>query len=1471
MATGNLAIKTYKQEGNLAHEYHPLRNMINEDNEVVDFNTNELDVDLNNPLNIECQPSYDGTVNLIINDDKNPPRIINTRFSKIEDNRYKIINRNQLEQTNLYRVGKIDQQTRLFRNINKIPRIDLINVYNMGQLKGGNYTFYVKFADNDYNKTDVVCESGQVSVFKGYLNRVESISGTLLDELTDKSVTLRITNVDTSFSKFYLYFTRETSDTNGIRITKAGMFTKPYDITSSVETITLNGYEEIEELSPEEINIQYNLVTAAKTQAQVQNMLFFGNVQGEIVNIKDLQNISYYIKVQLKQDDTIGWVSPKDYTSKESDDVSQTEYYSPNNIYYKLGYWPDELYRLGVVYIMNDDSLSPVFNLRGCRFKAVNDYNYTIGSLYNDSSRTQMNYLERDVFISDGNYLDNTFGVFKNPDVAVLDYSNTKAKPLFYQMTLNEDILYALTQLKVKGFFFVRQKRIPTSLCQGVSVGIDRTSYVPMLYDNGIQKYFTESFLSPSRTLVHSFDSHKVTTNRKECSGLLSLDANVISDLQSNFDGTEFVLKAHSSDSGTLHKDQRHFWITQSDTLNTDNYVHASSVFVDSEVPLKYVNGFGFATKCGTQEDVSQFSFFDEKNYKEDNQKLLRGIYCPFIGTNAQLKDNEIYTIKIPNYSNSIFKDYFSIRGKDTAPFFAVSNRYSLTDSAIKSGINSVVDVYRGDCYTNTVTIRLNRNFIDSEVPINDIIVDPETWKNNYKGYMKMINDTDTKDDDKKGNFASINRADVNTVSLGMWVTYKCLSNYNLGLRSEDRTRIDEYALMGSPRSFYPLSDMTVVVSHKIEESRLLNGGYSTTVGQKRNFVAENVPYVKKLFDNRVMFSNVQQDDDFKNAYRIFQGLSYKDIDRQYGAIVKFIPWGVNILCIFEHGIGIIPINEKALIQTSTDQSIHMYGAGVLQNQISLISADFGSIWPESIVRTPIGVYGVDTSAKKIWRYSDGKGLEIISDMKIQRYLNDHIKLDETDKYPIISLRNVKTHYNNYKGDVMFTFYNAGKDETWNMCFNERMDKWITRYSWTPLYSENINNIFYSLDRERAKVLGYIYDNRYCTYGLHTTENQYIITSEDSKMSSVLSMSGYTLPDSITYKIDSIETSYLNSNNEEVNVTISNESVINTLFHIVPDDVIPLMGNMTSGNYVDFVKYFSSDRYADITHVPVWYKLNMSIVLHIGDTITTLTDVMGVVCENEMLKNGTSEQKLLWEKIERAFLRNGFYVHGRAGIFNEIDYEDESFDNQILPTKWYEKQEPFEFEFVVNAETGLHKVFDNLVIISNNVKPNELEYEIEGDVFEFNKAGIFRNLKWATELEPEKYLWDEKYNKPKKTTKPDGTVIKYQATQDFVNCEIEWDTVLNSYTLKVNQKCKDLQDFGRRLGNIQYKEDSWYLTIDPIIFREKFKINDTVETNFGDSKAARIRDKYCKIRVKYTGEDMVIITALKTLYTQSYA
>lgn len=92
------------------------------------------------------------------------------------------------------------------------------------------------------------------------------------------------------------------------------------------------------------------------------------------------------------------------------------------------------------------------------------------------------------------------------------------------------------------------------------------------------------------------------------------------------------------------------------------------------------------------------------------------------------------------------------------------------------------------------------------------------------------------------------------------------------------------------------------------------------------------------------MFSKVQENNAFKNSYRIFQGLSYQDIDSKYGSITKILDWGPNILAIFEHGIALVPVNEKALMNTTSGQSIHLYGASVLQQQVTPYSVDYGSI-----------------------------------------------------------------------------------------------------------------------------------------------------------------------------------------------------------------------------------------------------------------------------------------------------------------------------------------------------------------------------------------------------------------------------------------------------------------------------------------------------------------------------------------------
>jgi hypothetical protein len=197
---------------------------------------------------------------------------------------------------------------------------------------GGNYVFYIKYCDEDLNESDIVAESGIVSVFKG--DMPNTINGTLLDERTNKHIELKVSNVDNSFKKFYLYFSRDTSDLNGIILTKYYKISVPFTI-SDKDTITITGYENIEEISRENLFINYNYFTSAKTHAITQNMLFLGNVKTSEKDYPALQQASYKIGVTLKQKQTsIGYITG-DYASNFD---RSNEYYNPKNIYYYLGY-----------------------------------------------------------------------------------------------------------------------------------------------------------------------------------------------------------------------------------------------------------------------------------------------------------------------------------------------------------------------------------------------------------------------------------------------------------------------------------------------------------------------------------------------------------------------------------------------------------------------------------------------------------------------------------------------------------------------------------------------------------------------------------------------------------------------------------------------------------------------------------------------------------------------------------------------------------------------------------------------------------------------------------------------------------------------------------------------------------------------------------------------------------------------------
>lgn len=75
--------------------------------------------------------------------------------------------------------------------------------------------------------------------------------------------------------------------------------------------------------------------------------------------------------------------------------------------------------------------------------------------------------------------------------------------PIGFDIKISKDAVRELKRY-TKGFFFVRQKRIPTTLAQAVTIGLENISHLPVL-PSGVDEYRVERFLDKDGVLTHDF------------------------------------------------------------------------------------------------------------------------------------------------------------------------------------------------------------------------------------------------------------------------------------------------------------------------------------------------------------------------------------------------------------------------------------------------------------------------------------------------------------------------------------------------------------------------------------------------------------------------------------------------------------------------------------------------------------------------------------------------------------------------------------------------------------------------------------------------------------------------------------------------------------------------------------------------------------------------------------------------------
>ena len=503
----------------------------------------------------------------------------------------------------------------------------------------------------------------------------------------------------------------------------------------------------------------------------------------------------------------------------------------------------------------------------------------------------------------------------------------------------------------------------------------------------------------------------------------------------------------------------------------------------------------------------------------------------------------------------------------------------------------------------------------------------------------------------------------------------------------------------------------------------------------------------------------------------------FRDYSQEYGSIQKLVGFEGYLLVIFEHAIGIAVINERILAGTGDGEPVFINTKNVLPEELTIISDTIGTQWGESVVKSEAGyVYGVDTVAKKIWRVK-GQEIEILSDFKVNKFLIDNITLGERELYPVIGLKNVKTHYNNNKKDIMFTFYDdvfLDEEKAWNLCYNELLGTFVTFYSWIPSYSENIDTKFFTFDRNTSKALSLLAK---CNYSI--PENYGVLLDNPVVNDSLKELPElhYIIPTeqfNVNYTI-------LNSDGTTSTRTLSSKGTensqgqyeIGTNFRIEKDHW---------GHYKLFTIVNRKLQLAEgVTKQQVLevFQKHKVIILYITPQMTSGNNVLSdtTITSNlytetvAMTLSSIVENPLLTtEEKNRSGLTTDFYLHGQAGNFNVVE--------NLYPTYWYGEYHPFEFEFVVNANLAQQKIFNNLILVSNKAEPESFHFEIEGDNYEFSNdkrtmyfrqestKEVYQNLgsdmlfdRYYTDVRADKYTQEQYYR---------GNPVR-QGTQNLTN------------------------------------------------------------------------------------------------------
>ena len=537
--------------------------------------------------------------------------------------------------------------------------------------------------------------------------------------------------------------------------------------------------------------------------------------------------------------------------------------------------------------------------------------------------------------------------------------------------------------------------------------------------------------------------------------------------------------------------------------------------------------------------------------------------------------------------------------------------------------------------------------------------------------------------------------------------------------------------------------------------------------------------------------------------------------------------------------------------------------------------------------------------------------------------------------------------------------------KSWSLCFNEILEKFVTFYDWIPVESENIDNIWFSFDREATNKLvdlGYRGELKTSVVPLDSyggRDENYGQNSMDTTFNSTVSVTYFDNNGDSPYIIfNNINYSYAGGKMLVAGCYIKNGANYKFTFikpnrkEVLIGDVDLIDSDLNGWTFIT-LQFMDENSQGDIA-IKVYIKTHIDeeteqTVVEVNDSIKiqdlAISDIItDIYNTGDIFKSRVhipSKLELPQYYTVRTLTDSlPLWKHGFAGIYDNAD--------EIKPTFWYGKQHEFNFEFIARKD-AVHKIFNNLQIISNKTEPHKFEFEVVGESYDWYKYKPV--LKWiadqiivSTDNEEEYenqlnekfiYILTHSYGEIKSEypgfpkmfgmkdtdyfeklpylkvtdacvptldpqiigkkigTKDEPNIYLTPEQQNYdpsnahsdntVDCCLVYDKQLNEFRVHTEQLGNDIKKYGRLRGNMQYLEDLWRIEIRPVSFKYAYlrytiglggkRIYQIPSDNIPlltKIQETRHRDKYIKIKVRYTGEDLAVIQAISTLFDYSY-